>query len=248
MKLMKYQVIIITSVWLGSIVIWASANPPNKTIYSDAVNNIGIATSTPMTALDVNGATTIRKSLDMTNSRIINTGDPTINTDAVPLNYIAIKITAVSSSTTRVWGEGRPGATVLNTAGQCTNTINGRTIKISKSKYAASWDKTAAACPANWWVCTAAERDLNGSTTAGFGKCPASGAVISPIVDCQPSSSSPLTDDNIYVRAVSGGNAYDLVWVADVGISNVGRAVSATTGENAGSYICAVAPVWCCSY
>ncbi|MDO8582612.1 MAG: hypothetical protein Q7R63_01330 [bacterium] len=203
-----------------------------------------------MTALDVNGTTTIRKSLDMTANRIINIASPVAGTDAVPMNYITGKITAISSSTTRVWGEGRPGATVLNSAGQCSNTISGRTIKISKSKFAAAWDKTAAACPTNWWVCTAEERDLNGATTAGYGKCPASGAIISSIVGCQRSNGNPLTNDNLYVPPANAtGVPYDVVWVADVGATaHVGKAASAVVGDAKDSLICMVAPVWCCAY
>ena len=248
---MKYQIIILTVLWSGIIGVWVSANPPNQKIYSDSTNNVGIGTSTPMTALDVNGTTTIRKSLDMASSRITNLGSPKLGADAVPLNYISATITAISSSTTRLWGEGRPGAIVLNNAGQCTNIINGRTIKISKSKFAASWDRSPAACPANWWVCTAAERDRNGSGTAGFGACPATGAIISSIVGCQRSNGNPLTNDNLYVPpADATGVPYDVVWVADVGsIAHVGKAVSATgTGVAKNDLICIAAPVWCCSY
>jgi|GEM_PF-1467324 len=247
---MKYQIVILTLLWSGTLIIWAIANPPNQTISVDSANNIGIATSTPMTTLDVNGTTTIRKSLDMTANRIINIATPVVGTDAVPMNYITGQITAVSSSTTRLWGEGRPGAIVLNNAGQCTNVINGRTIKISKSKFAASWDRSPAACPANWWVCTATERDRNGSGTAGFGACPATGAIISSIVGCQRSNGNKLSDDNLYVPPANAtGIPYDVVWVADVGtIAHVGKAVSAVRGEAKDDLICIAAPVWCCSY
>lgn len=241
---MKKQISIIIFVWASALAGWTLANPPTAKFFADSVNNIGIATSTPMSDLDVNGTTTIRKSLDMTANKIINVATPVAGTDGVPMSYISLYIGGVSSSTTRLWGEGRPGATVPSPAtGQCTNTVDGRTIKISKSNYSATWDKAAAACPAGWWVCTAAERDLNGG--AGFGACPASGAVASPPQLCNPAYTGATPFQDIYVPAAST----DIVWVADVGTTaHIGKAVSAVGGAAADNALCIATRVWCCSY
>lgn len=247
---MQKKIITIIGIWSGILVGWTLANPPTPKLFADSVNNIGIATSTPMSDLDVNGTTTIRKSLDMTANRIINVASPIAGTDAVPMSYITPQITTISSSTTRLWGEGRPGATVENAAGQCTNTIGGRTIKISKSTFVANWDKSAAACPANWWVCTATERDINGAT-AGFGRCPASGAVARQLVGCDPTYANPAHVDNLYVPAIPNNVTFqtDIVWVADVGASpHVGKAVSSVDGVVKDDVMCIGTRVWCCSY
>jgi hypothetical protein len=156
----------------------------------------------------------------------------------------------VNSSTTRVWGRGRPGATVVNAAGQCTTTVNGRTVKISKSSFVANWDKAASACPAGWWVCTAAERDING-TTAGFGSCPTSGAIQSQLVGCDPTYANAAHYDNLYVPAIPDTVTFqtDIVWVADTGATaHVGKAVAASGGAAKDDVMCIAAPVWCCSY
>ncbi len=236
--------------WSGILAGWTFANPPTPRIFADGAGNVGVATSTPMSDLDVNGTTTIRKSLDMTAKNIIGVAMPVAATDAVPLNYLTSQIAAISSSTTRLWGEGRPGATVVNVAGQCTNTVGGRTVKISKSSFAANWHKSPAACPANWWVCTAAERDINGAT-AGFGICPASGAVRSQLVGCDATYANAAHYDNLYVPAIPDTVTFqtDIVWVADVGpTAHIGKAVSAVDGVAKDNVTCIAAPVWCCSY
>jgi hypothetical protein len=256
---MKRQITILILVWSTALGVWAFANPPAGTVGTttgiltvDGSGNVGIATSTPVGALDVNGTTTMRSVLDMTGNKISNLATPVASTDAVPMSYFSTQIGSVSSSTTRLWGKGRPGVTVTSPAtGQCTNSIAGRTIKISRSTYVATWDKSAAACPANWWVCTAAERDINGAT-AGFGKCPASGATMKQIVGGQLSSGgNPLLYDNIYVPAIPDNVTFetDIVWVSDVAVSqHVGKAVSATDGVTKDDLMFITAPVWCCSY
>lgn len=253
---MKKQLVTIIFVWLSIITCWTLANPPVAKLFADSTNNIGIATSTPMSDLDVNGTTTIRKSLNMTGTKIVNVATPVLGTDGVPMNYVSLYVDGVSSSTTRLWGEGRPGATVINAAGQCTNTVGGRTIKISKSSFAANWDKSAAACPANWWVCTAAERDTNG-VAAGFGACPATGAVASIIIGCDPAYNQEVNAnyDEIFVPNTVDGlpsGQIDIVWVADAADASIvphrGKAVSAKTGGIKDNMMCIAAPVWCCSY
>lgn len=251
---MKRNITAFVLIWSALFVVWAAANPPNGgagagtgKITADGSGNIGIATSTPMALLDVNGTTTIRKSLDMTVNKITNVAMPVAGTDAVPLPYISTQIAATSSSTTRLWGEGRPGSAVGSPgAGQCTHVVNGRTIKISKSSYTATWDKAAAACPANWWVCTASERDYN-DAGANFGVCPSSGATISQITRCDGSyAGDPTHYDNWYVPPQNAEN--NIVWVSDVGsTAYTGSAVS-TTGLASNESMCTIAPVWCCSY
>lgn len=255
---MKRNLTIIILAWSALLAAWTLASPPNGTIGAtfgkiavDASGNIGIATGTPMAILDINGTTTIRKTLDMTINRIVNVATPILGTDAVPMSYLTTQIATISSSTTRLWGEGRPGATVINNAGECTNTINGRQIKISKSSYSTNWDKSAAACPAGWWVCTAAERDINGAA-ANFGVCPASGASASTLVGCDPSYQNDFAHrDNIYVPAVPDNVTFkdDIIWVADVGANpHIGKAVSSVDGIVKDDVMCIVTRVWCCSY
>ena len=254
---MKKQTSVIIFIWSAILIGWAFANPPSGTvgttqgiITADASNNVGIATSTPATDLDINGTTTIRKSLNMTGGRILNVATPTAATDGVPLNYLSSQIATVSSSTTRLWGKGRPGATVENAAGQCTTTVGGRTVKISKSTFVANWDKSASACPAGWWVCTAAERDINGAT-ANFGACPTSGAVARQLVGCDPTYENPAHYDNLYVPAIPDTVTFqtDIVWVADATATpHYGRAVSSVGGTVKDDVMCVTAPVWCCSY
>ncbi len=226
--------------------LWTWAHPPtgptgsgSGALASDINGNIGIKTSTPATTLDVNGTTTIRGALDMKNNRILNVATPINSGDAVPLSYITNAITAISSSSTRVWGKGRPGATVVNSGvdGQCRKTIDGRSIRISKSSYVATWDKTAAACPANWWVCTRAER--------GTGACPATGAAANEMVKCRAEYNIITYADNL----IFPSPAEDIVWVADTTVApHVGMAITAINGTATGDVICTATRVWCCSY
>ncbi len=78
----------------------------------------------------------------------------------------------------RLMGQGRATETQLvNSAGECTGTTTFKnydgtnfgstnTIKISRSKVAARWEASQVACPAGWWVCSAAER-LSGPASCG---------------------------------------------------------------------------------
>ncbi len=234
---MPNKVFILILAWSGILAAWTFASPPSGTpgitlggLFSDSAMNIGIKTSAPATALDVNGTTTIRKSLDMTNNRILNVATPTSSLDAANKAYVDAQIAAMTSSTTRIWSQGRPGTAVINTAGECTRTVSGRTVKVSRSTRPASWAGSAAACPVGWWVCSAAER--------GAGVC---GSGNRNGVRCDVANTR---NDDLFAMANTWG------WLADTGsVTNqdYGR-IQLTDGTLADDYACTLAPVWCCSY
>jgi len=233
---MKYHKIILIIIWSSTLITWTLAIPPSGIpgatfggLFGSNTGDIGIKTASPTTALDVNGTTTIRKSLDMANNKIINVMTPISNTDAVNKAYIDAQTNNMASSTSRLWGQGRPGSSVLNNAGECVSNANNY-IKVSRSGNTAVWDGARAACPANWWVCSAAER--------GTGAC---GTGTQPAIICNPASTTAELYDNTVTWA----------WVSDVASTNDRMAKTATTasGTNtAEQYACNIAPVWCCSY
>ncbi|MBM3281415.1 MAG: hypothetical protein FJY91_01530 [Candidatus Harrisonbacteria bacterium] len=65
--------------------------------------------------------------------------------------------TGFSGTFERIWGENTDANVVVNTAGECTKTVNGETFRISRSKMTAHWENAGRACPKNWWVCSAAD-------------------------------------------------------------------------------------------
>jgi hypothetical protein len=234
---MKRQATTLIIVWSALLCAWAFASPPTGTpgttfgaFAGNGAGNIGIRTSSPTTPLDVNGAVTIRKSLDMVNSRIINLTAPATSTDAINKAYADAQTANMASSTIRLWGEGRPGVDVLNAAGECTNTISDITFKVSRSNNTASWDGARAACPANWWVCSSMER---GSQTCGI--------TTKQIIVCDPTSANE--------ELLEIGDNWS--WVSDTATADDHMAKGARTVSGANTvekYACSEAPVWCCSY
>ena len=216
----------------------ALANPPSGTVgqtlgalFSDPSGNIGIKTTAPVSVLDVNGTTTIRKSLDMTNNRIMNVATPVVGQDAINKTYADTIITSMGPAV-RLWGEGRPGAGVTSVSGECTSTMTGPVIKVSRSTRTATWDGAAAACPANWWVCTAQERGTRvcGNTSRNITYC----------------NVPSLTDD-------LGANTATWGWVSNSATTTNsllwGKIVQSIVGGVASDqYMCSLLPVWCCSY
>ncbi len=244
---MPQKVFILVLVFSGFFAAWTFASPPSGTIgqtlgalFSNSSGDIGIKTSSPATALDINGTTTIRKSLDMANNRIINVLAPTISTDGVNKAYVDAQAANMATTTaTGLWGQGRPGATVVNALGECTSTINGTTIKISRSSSTtATWDGARAACPANWWVCSAAQR---GTIACGSGN--------KYLLTCDPANS---TNKELYhITGLGVERTGNWAWVSDVATTNdrMAKAVSIASGANTSEqYACNTAPVWCCSY
>ena len=236
---MSNRLFILILVGSGLFAAWTLASPPSGTpgatlgaLFSDSAGNVGIKTATPASALDVNGTTTIRASLDMTNNRILNVAIPTSSLDAANKAYVDALVASMNS-TIKLWGEGRPGASVANNAGECTNGI----IKVSRSTRLATWDGARAACPANWCVCSAAER--------GVGVC---GVTPQPTLFCDPTSLDAemysLTGSAVYLTSNWG-------WVSDVATTDdrKAKAVRTISGANTTEeYACNIAPVWCCSY
>lgn len=235
---MKREAIILIFVWSSLLAVWTFAGPPSGTVgatsgalFSDSAGNIGIKILIPATTLDVNGTMTIRKSLTMANNKIINLMAPVSNTNAVNKAYADAQTANMISNTIQLWGEGRPGTSVTNTAGECTNIVNSTTIKVSRSNNTATWDGARAACPANWWVCSATER--------GTGACAA--GVTRNIIYCTPSS----VDEELTTAT------NDWAWISDAATTNdrkgaIARTISGTNTLE--QYACNILPIWCCSY
>lgn len=244
---MPKTVFILVLLFSGMFFAWTFASPPTGTVgqtlgalFSNSAGNIGIRTAAPTTALDINGTTTIRKSLDMANNKIINVATPLSSADGVNKAYVDAQAANMATTTAAgLWGHGRPGATVVNAAGECTPTFNGTQIKVSRSGNSATWDGARAACPANWWVCSAAER---GAAACGSGN--------RPLLICDPANGN--TSEELYSTNSSGVPiTANWAWVSNVAGTSDTRAMAASIASGANTseqYACNIAPVWCCSY
>lgn len=243
---MPKTVFILVLIFSGFFAAWTFASPPTGTIgqtlgalFSNSSGDIGIRTSSPVTLLDVNGIVTIRKSLDMTNNRIINVAAPISAADGVNKAYVDAQAANMATTTAiGLWGQGRPGATVVNALGECTSTINAAIAKISRSGNTATWDGARAACPANWWVCSAAER---GTIACGSSN--------KPILFCDPANSS--NNELYHLTGLGVELTGNWAWVSDTATTNdrMAKAASIANGANTSEkYACNIAPVWCCSY
>ncbi len=230
--------LILIGTWSVIFGVAVMANPPNAIISTDSSNNIGIATTTPATALDVNGTTTIRKSLDIANNNILNVATPTSSADAANKAYVDNSVANISSTTAKLWSQGRVNTAVINTAGECTRVISGKTVKISRSTRPITWDKAPAACPAGWWVCSSADR---GTAACGSGN--------RTYVECNLRSyPTPTYADDLATYA--GTSGFDWAWVSDAGTTTdqpYGGFIN-TAGLLQENAICSGMPAWCCSY
>ena len=213
--------------------IWTLANPPSGTpgTTSGAIS----ASSTGATTADVtiNGTTTIVKSLNMSGNKILNVATPATSTDAANMGY--------TIAPGKLWGQGRPGVMVLNAsgvivagtaagAGECT--VN--SIKVARGSVAVSWDNAAAGCPANWWVCSAAER---GAATCGSQQ---------QMTEYTCSIGGSSVDAGGFGTPV--GFLYRNGWVADTGVpTSTATGMMITTNTTSGSWnTCNYFNVWCC--
>lgn len=150
------------------------------------------------------------------------------------LHIVGEMRTTNSAGQNRLWGQGRPVVDVMNAAGECTNTVGSETFKISRSNINVTWDGSAAACPAGWWVCTVADRGVGACNTAGNLQ----------YEWCDPGASSDEFSssgkDGLLTKA----------WVAD-GAIGASRRIAQTVNTLGVSSIeenCSHLPSWCCSY
>ena len=162
-----------------------------------------------------------------------------------------------------LWGQGRPGTFMKNSAGEC---VKGG-LKISRSIPSVKWEGAAAACPKGWWVCTAAERTTEscGSGSLTVNGCfpnytNYSGNIATPAIYLYKAGANhvnELTPSYIYTfnpdgSLYSGAYSANVIdaWVADAyddpdkGITGQPVSINGNTKEGA---ICNVYPVWCCA-
>jgi len=125
----------------------------------------------------------------------------------------------------RLWGRGRPGTAVYGLVGGLCD--GGTTALFGLSRTAVDWGDAAEACPANYWVCTRAERGLDDCNTGR------------PDSDC----------DGLH----RDGSCFDMPannhrgWLADADVSGVEAGFQyETTPGSVSTPVSEVMPVWCC--
>lgn len=216
-----------------------SDGSPTEKARIDSRGFFGLGTINPVSPIDIQtagtgaGAVVIRNGfLNMNNNTIKNLPMPINVDEAATKAYVDAQMGANAS---KLWGEGRPGTAVINTAGECT--VSG--IKISRSSRPVTWGSAAAACPAGWWVCSAAER--------GADDCkPASGSIINRSAigcDTRPNSGTSIIADELFPQS------NDWAWVSDTSSQEnkeYGRFINAV-GAAGDNEICSMRPVWCCA-
>jgi len=184
---------------------------------------INLASSYNLNAPDINSGLTIRD-----NGRVgVNTTAP-----ASALNVQGEIRATDSNGDNRLWGKGRPGATVVtDNSGPTTCTGNG--LKYSVSTMMVSWGEAEQACPAGTWVCTALER--------GSSQCVPSG-VSTDLLGCDGG-----VED---ARVVGTSTWYNYIpaWVADADPATSSARAKTVRLEGGGlsAVVCNTRPVWCC--
>ena len=128
-------------------------------------------------------------------------------------------------------GEGRVNVELVNSSGEC----QVDDLKISRSKPVVHWGNAASACPANWWVCTAAEREVTQYCKDIYASDPIA-------IDCRLGNKPSLTEQ--------GGNS--TAWVADINPDfserHEGMVIDASNSDvKYGVNHCSTRPVWCCT-
>ena len=227
---------------LGFYTRTADANPTEKVRISET-GYIGIGTTGPVSPIDIQtngtaaGAVVIRNGfLNMNNNTIKNLPTPTSADEAANKAYVDSQTGGANAN--KLWGEGRPGTAVVNTAGECV--VSG--IKISRSTRQATWGSAAAACPARWWVCKAGERGAGacGSENRKFIRCDTR--------EKTDNSTNPFSPD-VTNEFYGDNDVTPYGWVSDAAArdnNNFGLLVH-TAGSKLDEYQCSMMPVWCCS-
>lgn len=139
-----------------------------------------------------------------------------------------------SNGANRLWGKGRPGATVVTDNGLTACTGNG--LKYSVSTMMVSWGEAEQACPAGTWVCTASERGTSPCTPTG---------VSIDLLACDGSIEDAQDNDNLH--------SYYFIpaWVADAdpAMSSARAKTVRLNGDgDLSAVVCNTRPVWCCQY
>lgn len=173
----------------------------------------------------------------------IKTGSTGLTGDRVTINTFGDVVAKGRVEAGKIAGQARAKVLLADSNGECTNTVNGQSIKISRGIPPVTWEGAAAACPAGWWVCSAEERGTQAcgnTTTTRIYFCRADYGDIGP-------------------RFNSPYNKY--AWIADATVAqiyNLDITVGALVDINGGSPVspyllsedqkCIRYPVWCCSY
>lgn len=165
--------------------------------------------------------------------------DPAANLDAkVSANLLSNIVTAGGLIAGKLMGQSRSGVVLFNAAGECV--VSG--LKISRSIPSVRWEGAAAACPANWWVCSAAER--------GSGSCGA--GIVAQIQRCRAGYYDGASETSTRTHGRYSGVNVDQAWVSNAtNISGViwGQYIN-TAGVSMSSVEstdCDFYPVWCCT-
>lgn len=205
--------------------------------------NVGIGTATPGAKLEVAGQIKITGGIPGA-SKVLTSDAAGLATWETPVYGFPGKLN----------GQGRPGVVLSNVAGECARVVGGNTIKISRGLPPNEWGAAAGACPAGWWVCSAAERgagtcgDISGEWT-GY----------ATLDHCRPDYRDGKGEYTRYTRnawaadvytsgGISRGTLIDIRGrTQDLGDDRDYRSGPPVTYPPATEF-CNIYPTWCCAY